>query len=118
LISSANSHAFYSLSIGNDVKIKQVSVNATLFPNVDDNVQVHEGFAWTQGRTADTVLSAVKDGLKSKGVSKVMVTGHSLGMSGFTFILDLSEFYRVRTIRSGYCNDGRSHAQESARPIR
>jgi pimeloyl-ACP methyl ester carboxylesterase len=43
------------------------------------DVRVHSGFADTQSRTADAVLSAVKAGLQSTGTNKVFVTGHSLG---------------------------------------
>ncbi|KAI0030640.1 alpha/beta-hydrolase [Vararia minispora EC-137] len=67
------------LSVINDLNFSQTPLNATLFPGVSDNVQVHEGFAETQGRTADAVLAAVQSGLASTGFSKVLVTGHSLG---------------------------------------
>lgn len=43
------------------------------------DIQVHTGFQKTFERTADGMLEAVRAGLESKGVSKVVVTGHSLG---------------------------------------
>lgn len=42
-------------------------------------VKVHEGFACTQGRTADTILSTVKSGLQNTMFRNVFVTRHSLG---------------------------------------
>lgn len=43
------------------------------------DVKMHDGFAETQGRTADLVLSTVQSALNSTGSKKVLVTGHSLG---------------------------------------
>ena len=42
-------------------------------------MKTHEGFACTQGRTADTILSTVKSGLQNTTSRNVLVTGHSLG---------------------------------------
>jgi len=67
------------LSDLNDVEFKQVAINATLFPQADSNVMVHEGFQETQGRTAETILSTVQSALSSTGYTNVLVTGHSLG---------------------------------------
>ncbi|KAI0248779.1 alpha/beta-hydrolase [Lactifluus subvellereus] len=63
------------LSIVKDVKFSLGHMNPTFFPNAGSDVQVHNGLAETQGRTADAMLSAVKSGLQST----VLVTGHSLG---------------------------------------
>ncbi|CAL1713892.1 unnamed protein product [Somion occarium] len=67
------------LSIANDVQFAQVKMNSTLFPSAAEGVLVHDGFHKTQGRTADIVLSAVKNSLNSTGFKRVLVTGHSLG---------------------------------------
>ncbi|KAG6860003.1 hypothetical protein C0995_000646 [Termitomyces sp. Mi166 len=77
------------LSVLNDVEIPLVSLNSSRFPNVDGdwhpvfNVKhrqpVHDGFQQTFERTADGILAGVQAGLASKGVSKVLVTGHSQG---------------------------------------
>ena len=40
---------------------------------------MHDGFADTQERTADLVMSTVQSALESTGAKKVLVTGHSLG---------------------------------------
>ncbi len=40
---------------------------------------MHDGFAYTQERTADVILSAVQSALESTRAKKVLVTGHSLG---------------------------------------
>jgi hypothetical protein len=69
----------YSSSILNDAKFAFTGLNATLFPGVSDDVQVHDGFAYAQGRTADDVLAAVQGALADKKASKVLVHGHSLG---------------------------------------
>ncbi|TFK48429.1 alpha/beta-hydrolase [Heliocybe sulcata] len=67
------------LSIANDVQIALVDLNTTLFPQAGKDVQVHDGFQKTFERTADGVLSGVRDALNSTGAKKVLVTGHSLG---------------------------------------
>ncbi|KDQ61932.1 hypothetical protein JAAARDRAFT_31427 [Jaapia argillacea MUCL 33604] len=67
------------LSIANDLEFGLVNLNSTLFPHAGSGVQVHEGFQQTFGRTSDTILAAVKNGLHSKGARNVVVTGHSLG---------------------------------------
>lgn len=43
------------------------------------DIEIHDGFGKTQGRTADLVLSTVKSALASTGATNVLVTGHSLG---------------------------------------
>ncbi|KAI0047406.1 alpha/beta-hydrolase [Auriscalpium vulgare] len=67
------------LSVINDLKFLKSPINSTLFPNAGDDVEVHRGFAEAQGRTADTVLSTVKDALTTFNTNKILVTGHSLG---------------------------------------
>jgi hypothetical protein len=46
---------------------------------------VHDGFQQTFERTVDSLLAGVMDGLKSTGVKKIVVTGHSLGAYCFSF---------------------------------
>ncbi|KAF5379446.1 hypothetical protein D9615_006564 [Tricholomella constricta] len=67
------------LSILNDVQLQLVKLNSTRFPGADEDIRVHEGFQKTFERTADSVLGGVQAALASKGVNKVLVTGHSLG---------------------------------------
>ena len=40
---------------------------------------MHDGFADTQERTADVILSTVQSALNSTGSKRLLVTGHSLG---------------------------------------
>jgi len=67
------------LSILNDATFLPTQLNSTRFPNAGTGVEVHSGFQDTFERTADAVLSGVKSGLAAKSVTKVLVTGHSLG---------------------------------------
>ncbi|KAI0356282.1 alpha/beta-hydrolase [Trametes cingulata] len=67
------------LSDLNDLRFKQVSPNRTVLPAAGDDVKMHDGFAYTQSRTSDIVLSTVQSALKSTGSKSVLVTGHSLG---------------------------------------
>jgi len=67
------------LSIANDVKVLLKPLDRKLFPGVSSSIKTHEGFAETFGRTATQILGNVTAALKSKGVNKVEVHGHSLG---------------------------------------
>ncbi|KAI0365676.1 alpha/beta-hydrolase [Pilatotrama ljubarskyi] len=67
------------LSDLNDLRINQVSPNKTVLPAAGDEVKVHDGFAYTQARTSDIVLSTIQSALESTGSKSVLVTGHSLG---------------------------------------
>ncbi|KAF7291301.1 Lipase-3 domain-containing protein [Mycena indigotica] len=68
------------LSILNDAQFGLVPLNASRFPDTEDqNITVHEGFQKTFERTADGLLAGVMSGLSATGASKVLVTGHSLG---------------------------------------
>ncbi|KAJ7887693.1 alpha/beta-hydrolase [Mycena leptocephala] len=68
------------LSILNDVQFGLVPLNVLRFPETaGKNITVHDGFQQTFERTADSLLAGVMDGLKSTGVKKIVVTGHSLG---------------------------------------
>ncbi|KAJ7816398.1 alpha/beta-hydrolase [Mycena leptocephala] len=68
------------LSILNDAQFGLVPLNVLRFPETaGKNITVHDGFQQTFERTADSLLAGVMDGLKSTGVKKIVVTGHSLG---------------------------------------
>ncbi|KAJ6493900.1 alpha/beta-hydrolase [Mycena vitilis] len=68
------------LSIANDAQFGLAPLNVTRFPeSAGKNITVHAGFQDTFERTADSLLAGVLAGLKSTGVKKVLVTGHSLG---------------------------------------
>jgi hypothetical protein len=54
-------------------------VNTTLIPGATSAMQVHSGFSYTQGRTADDVLATVKGAISDKKASNIKVFGHSLG---------------------------------------
>ncbi|KAJ7747181.1 alpha/beta-hydrolase [Mycena maculata] len=67
------------LSLLNDAEFALENINTTLVPTAAGRIQVHSGFQQTFERTADGLLSGVQAGLAKYGVSKVSVTGHSLG---------------------------------------
>lgn len=99
------------MSILNDAEFAFTSVNATLFPGVSSDVQVHDGFAYTQGRTADDVLASVKGALAAKKASKVLVHGHSLGaavamMDSLMFALNLDPSVPITTTVFGLPRGG------------
>ncbi|KAJ7473033.1 alpha/beta-hydrolase [Mycena galericulata] len=71
---------FKFLSLLNDAELALTPLNSSRFPEAaGTDIQVHDGFQDTFERTADGLLSGVLAGLKSTGVKKVAVTGHSLG---------------------------------------
>jgi hypothetical protein len=88
----------FSVSVINDLEFNLEPLDTTLFPGADcahfknwfrvflsdstavASIQTHHGFALTFGRTADQILGNVTAALQSKGVNKVEVHGHSLGM--------------------------------------
>jgi hypothetical protein len=55
------------------------SLDSTLFPGLSSSIQVHQGFANEQAKTAQTILAAVLTLLEQHSASSVVVTGHSLG---------------------------------------
>ncbi|KAK7470790.1 hypothetical protein VKT23_002208 [Stygiomarasmius scandens] len=68
------------LSVLNDLQFFLEDLNTTRFTSAEGrDIKVHDGFQKTFERTADGVLSGVLSGLATKGASKVLVTGHSLG---------------------------------------
>ncbi|GLB44369.1 putative alpha beta-hydrolase [Lyophyllum shimeji] len=54
-------------------------LDPTLFPGVPSSVQVHQGFAAEQAKTATTILDAVQKSMSAHGATTVHVVGHSLG---------------------------------------
>ncbi|KAJ7872431.1 alpha/beta-hydrolase [Mycena leptocephala] len=65
-----------TLSILNDAQFGLVALNFLRFLQTSN---MHDGFQQTFERTADSLLAGVMDGLKSTGLKKIVVTGHSLG---------------------------------------
>lgn len=55
------------------------SLDSSLFPGVSSSVEVHNGFASEQAKTASAVLAAVQKGMSQFGATKVTIVGHSLG---------------------------------------
>jgi predicted lipase len=51
----------------------------TLFPGLSSSIEVHQGFAREQAKTAKQVLSAVQKGITLYGATEVIVLGVSLG---------------------------------------
>ncbi|KAJ7748195.1 alpha/beta-hydrolase [Mycena maculata] len=71
---------FKFFSLLNDAELALTPLNSSRFPEAaNTDIQVHDGFQETFERTADGLLAGVKAGLASTGVTKVAVTGHSLG---------------------------------------
>ncbi|KAH8828427.1 lipase [Flagelloscypha sp. PMI_526] len=67
------------LPILTDADIILSSLNTTLFPGVSSDIKVHSGFKESFEDTATTILAQVKTALSTNGVSKIAVTGWSLG---------------------------------------
>jgi hypothetical protein len=62
----------FSLSILTDVDIKKAPLDASLFPGIPSNAQVHQGFRDTHRATASTILLEVKNLINSKGATSVI----------------------------------------------
>ncbi|CAL1714447.1 unnamed protein product [Somion occarium] len=60
-----------------DITLKQL--DSTLFPGLSSSIEVHEGFAGTQSRSAPDVLSAVQTAITRFKATQVTILGHSLG---------------------------------------
>ncbi|KAF8075186.1 alpha/beta-hydrolase [Lyophyllum atratum] len=54
-------------------------LDQTLFPGIDPEIEVHNGFAEAHAETAPDVLAAVKTALTKSGFKQVTIVGHSLG---------------------------------------
>ncbi|KAG6909384.1 hypothetical protein DXG01_000827 [Tephrocybe rancida] len=50
-----------------------------LFPGIDSDIKVHDGFRDAHAETAPDVLAAVKTALSQSGLNDVTIVGHSLG---------------------------------------
>ncbi|KAJ7777400.1 Alpha/Beta hydrolase protein [Mycena metata] len=55
------------------------SLSPTLFPGLSSSIEVHNGFANEQAKTAPQVLAAVQTALSQFSLKKVTIVGHSLG---------------------------------------
>ncbi|KAI9440889.1 lipase class 3 family protein [Lactarius indigo] len=82
------------------------TLDSSLFPGVPSSVEVHNGFASEQARTASTILSYVQQTLSAHGASSVTVVGHSLGaalalLDGVYFRVQLGSSVNVRVICYG-----------------
>ncbi|KAJ7579670.1 alpha/beta-hydrolase [Mycena floridula] len=67
-------------SVWNDVKLPQVPLNSTLFKAQNGkDIRVHMGFQTAFERTQDTIHRGVRAALAQNKVSKLLITGHSLG---------------------------------------
>ncbi|KAF8270695.1 lipase [Lactarius quietus] len=55
------------------------NLDSTLFPGLSSSIQVHNGFAAEQAKTAQAILAAVNGQLSQHAASSVTVVGHSLG---------------------------------------
>ncbi|KAF8997861.1 Alpha/Beta hydrolase protein [Cyathus striatus] len=66
-------------SISTDANIELVPFDSTLFPGINSAVEVHNGFATEQAKTAKTILAAVKKTISAHSTKNVAVVGHSLG---------------------------------------
>jgi len=57
----------------------QLNKDSSLFPGIDDSIEVHDGFKDAQADTATDILAAVQEGMSQYNTSAVTLTGHSLG---------------------------------------
>ncbi|KAF9241189.1 Alpha/Beta hydrolase protein [Melanogaster broomeanus] len=62
-----------------DVDIAMENLDPTLFPGVDNSVEVHSGFANEHAQTATIILNEVKSLISQYGAASVTLVGHSLG---------------------------------------
>ncbi|KAH0583082.1 hypothetical protein H2248_010969 [Termitomyces sp. 'cryptogamus'] len=62
-----------------DIEADFTNLDSTLFPGVSSSVEVHEGFAKEQAKTAATILAVVQETISAHGATQVTIVGHSLG---------------------------------------
>ncbi|TFK48689.1 alpha/beta-hydrolase [Heliocybe sulcata] len=67
------------VSVLTDVDIPTIVPDPTLFPGLPSDIEVHEGFANEQAKTAALILAEVKRLLAQYSASSVTLVGHSLG---------------------------------------
>ncbi|KAH9055743.1 lipase class 3 family protein [Lactarius vividus] len=94
------------LPILTDINLLREPLDSSLFPGVPSSVEVHDGFASEQARTASAILSAVQQTLSAHSASSVTVVGHSLGaalalLDGVYLRLQLDATVNVRVIGYG-----------------
>jgi hypothetical protein len=70
-----------SLSVINNLKLGLVDLDPALFPGAppSSDIKVHDGFQDTFLRTANEILDGVRRVLTEESLSRVIITGHSLG---------------------------------------
>jgi predicted lipase len=66
-------------ALATDADAFQVNLDSSLFPGIDSSIEVHNGFANEQAKTANDVLSAVRQTISKHGANSITVVGHSLG---------------------------------------
>jgi len=66
-------------ALATDADAFQTNLDSNLFPGIDSSIEVHDGFANEQAKTANDVLSAVKQTMSKHGANSITVVGHSLG---------------------------------------
>ncbi|KIK93724.1 hypothetical protein PAXRUDRAFT_33881 [Paxillus rubicundulus Ve08.2h10] len=62
-----------------DADILMENLDPTLFPGVDDTVQVHSGFSNEHAQSASIILNEVRNLISEYGATSVTSVGHSLG---------------------------------------
>ncbi|KDQ19509.1 hypothetical protein BOTBODRAFT_440996 [Botryobasidium botryosum FD-172 SS1] len=93
------------LSVLTDIDFIPVPLDSRLFPGLG-GARVHNGFAGTQGITADSILSTVKKIMSERNVKKVTVVGHSLGgalalLDGVFLKLQLPSGTQIKVVTHG-----------------
>ncbi|KAF7798692.1 hypothetical protein EIP86_009916 [Pleurotus ostreatoroseus] len=76
-----------------DGDVSLTNLDSTLFPGISSSVEVHEGFAGEQSKTAQQVLSAVQTALAQNGASHVTMVGHSLATASGAALSLLDSVY-------------------------
>ncbi|KAF9221636.1 alpha/beta-hydrolase [Gyrodon lividus] len=62
-----------------DANIVMENLDPTLFPGVDNTVQVHSGFANEHAQSASIILDEVRSLISQHGATSIILIGHSLG---------------------------------------
>ena len=65
--------AWYRLSDLTDLKFFKENLNGTLFPDVPDAVEVHNGFGSEHAKTAATILAETQKLIAANGATQVLV---------------------------------------------
>ncbi|KZT00598.1 lipase [Laetiporus sulphureus 93-53] len=67
------------LPLVTDGDIVLVNPDSSLFPGLSSDIEVDQGFADAQAKTATDILSAVQKTLSTYGTNQITIVGHSLG---------------------------------------